>query len=291
MVAYINFVRQDSRRRMYYFAGLLPSLVLVDSVLVWVFQAALLFWWNAGDYGGYLGVDHVRTFLSNALVALAVAVGWRFVDYRRVLPILPHTSWSWFVYHQRASPTRAIWQNARYIAISVVLMLSLYGYGHMIELSGNPVPSELFLLGRYRSILLISGILCTILCFTQQGQALLKLSLHHQRVHSDKKIESFVEHNDTDDEAMDSLLIPVGVMMSLAILLDLLLLQTAIQNLLMMGWFGGLYGFSGLFNAALNIQYRQSHRAGFVDADTTSRQNPLLATESADTLAQRRKVN
>ena len=240
---------------MYLFLLYIPAVLLVDSIVFWLVYAAFVVWWSASVVPAnsltQLGIN-----LGVSLgVALVLALVMRAFQLRPLFPLLPNG-----------------WKTINSVLIALALaLIGLYGYGHMIELTGNPSPDDLFPIGRVRSLMSVVLIIAILYAATQKWQVILGMTVRRESISisiSTTEHENRVYHN-----AMS--LMPLGLIMGIAILVDIVLVQTLNRNLALLAVFGGGWALFALFNTCWLL----SLTAAAAESDTLVAESPLLSTE------------
>lgn len=180
------------------FLALFPSFYLVDNVPYWVIFVLLFRWYHTDSFASHF-------FIAGG-VALVISLLLRLLQGR---PVLFFSRWL-------VKPLDDAETIQNIIVALVLIFPGLVGYDDIIELTGAPVDSERFLLGRVRSMILIDGLLVGMYACIVKWRDMLTQTANFQRRYTGSVLISQVAN------AMNpSWLLHMGIVMSVAILVDL----------------------------------------------------------------------
>jgi hypothetical protein len=207
---------------MYLFLLFVPAVLLVDSMAFWLLYAVFVIWW----WSAAASLQSLGLVALELGAALSTGILMRAFMHRPLFPLLAPNGW----------------KTINSIGITLLLALvGLYGYGHMIELTGSTAPVDLFPVGRLRSIMSITLILSILYACTQKWQVVLSMQPKAPEGHAANALANQVYHN-------AQVLMPLGFLMGAMILLDVVLLQPLRRNLALLGVLGGGWALFTIFN-------------------------------------------
>jgi hypothetical protein len=137
----------------------------------------------------------------------------------------------------------------------VISILGLYGYFHVIELTGSPMSADLFPIGRIRSVMTLSILLCIVYAYDLKWYAISQIRYTQLGgVNPLGHVVNQLNGHDFDDDSgkaapADSILLQLGVFLLGSVLLDSVLSMNHTIRI----WFLGLLAAVVLAFALFNM--------------------------------------